>query len=249
MILKSSDKIKTYKRRHKAVAWAVHGFTTSGIVLGFLGLIAVFEGKQELAFIFMGLALLVDGIDGTLARLAKVSQLTPQFDGASLDNVVDMFNYSVLPALMIYWFEMVPEKYAIFTSASIMAVSCYTFADNSMKTSDYYFKGFAAFWNILVLYFFILETSQIINLVIIGICCILTFLPIKIIHPLRVKSLRQISIPMTVLWGASAFGLINQRINLEDDGSFTTLIFSIWIFSTIYFLLICLLRTIKLTIK
>ena len=140
--------------KDKIAAWAVHGFTTSGIVLGFLGLIAVFEGKQELAFIFMGLALLVDGVDGTLARLAKVSQVTPQVDGASLDNVVDMFNYAVLPALMIYWFEMVPEQFSIPTAAAIMAVSCYTFADTSMKTSDYYFKGFAAFWNVLVLYFF-----------------------------------------------------------------------------------------------
>ena len=66
-----------HKTRQKAAAWAVHSFTTSGIVLGFLGLVAVFEGKQELAFIFMGLALLVDGVDGTLARLAKVTQVTP----------------------------------------------------------------------------------------------------------------------------------------------------------------------------
>ena len=58
----------------------------------------------------MALALFVDGIDGTL-RLAEVTQVTPQVDGASLDNVVDMFNYSVLPALMIYWFEMVPSNF------------------------------------------------------------------------------------------------------------------------------------------
>ena len=245
MISDSSEEIKNYKKRQKAVAWAVHGFTTSGIVLGFLGLVAVFDGKQELAFIFMGLALLVDGVDGTLARLAKVSQITPQVDGASLDNVVDMFNYSVLPALMIYWFEMVPEKFAIPTSAAIMAVSCYTFADVSMKTSDYYFKGFAAFWNILVLYFFILETSQMLNLIVIAICCILTFLPIKLIHPLRVKALRAFTIPMTVLWGASAFGLIFERFK-ADEGNFSTLIFWIWIFSTIYFLLICVVRTLKM---
>ena len=58
-----------HRVRQKAVAWAVHSFTTSGIVLGFLGLVAVFEGKQEVAFIFMALALFVDGVDGTLARL------------------------------------------------------------------------------------------------------------------------------------------------------------------------------------
>ena len=234
-----------HKTREKAAAWAVHSFTTSGIVLGFLGLVAVFEGKQELAFIFMGLALFVDGVDGTLARLAKVTQVTPQVDGASLDNVVDMFNYSVLPALMIYWFEMVPEKFSIPAAASIMAVSCYTFADTSMKTSDYYFKGFAAFWNLLVLYFFLLETSQITNLVIIGICCVLTFAPIKLIHPMRVKAWRSVTIPMTVLWGATAFRLIHERFQTNEVGTISSLIFWLWIASSIYFLSISVLRTIS----
>jgi len=234
-----------HKTREKAAAWAVHSFTTSGIVLGFLGLVAVFEGKQELAFIFMGLALFVDGVDGTLARLAKVTQVTPQVDGASLDNVVDMFNYSVLPALMIYWFEMVPEKFSIPAAASIMAVSCYTFADTSMKTSDYYFKGFAAFWNLLVLYFFLLETSQITNLVIIGICCVLTFAPIKLIHPMRVKAWRSVTIPMTVLWGATAFRLIHERFETNEVGTISSLIFWLWIASSIYFFSISVLRTIS----
>ena len=234
-----------HKTREKAAAWAVHSFTTSGIVLGFLGLVAVFEGKQELAFIFMGLALFVDGVDGTLARLAKVTQVTPQVDGASLDNVVDMFNYSVLPALMIYWFEMVPEKFSIPAAASIMAVSCYTFADTSMKTSDYYFKGFAAFWNLLVLYFFLLETSQITNLVIVGICCVLTFAPIKLIHPLRVKAWRSVTIPMTVLWGATAFRLIHERFETNEVGTISSLIFWLWIASSVYFFSISVLRTIS----
>ena len=234
-----------HKTREKAAAWAVHSFTTSGIVLGFLGLVAVFEGKQELAFIFMGLALFVDGVDGTLARLAKVTQVTPQVDGASLDNVVDMFNYSVLPALMIYWFEMVPEKFSIPAAASIMAVSCYTFADTSMKTSDYYFKGFAAFWNLLVLYFFLLETSQITNLVIIGICCVLTFAPIKLIHPMRVKAWRSVTIPMTVLWGATAFRLIHERFETNEVGTISSLIFWLWIASSVYFFSISVLRTIS----
>ena len=57
---------KKHKARAKAAAWAVHSFTTSGIVLGFLGLIAVFEGKQELAFIFMGLLGKSNGLTNVL---------------------------------------------------------------------------------------------------------------------------------------------------------------------------------------
>jgi phosphatidylcholine synthase len=126
-----------------------------------------------------------------------------------------------------------------------MAVSCYTFADTSMKTDDYYFKGFAAFWNLLVLFFFLLETSQLINLIVIGICCVLTFAPIKIIHPMRVKAWRSITIPMTVLWGATAFRLIHERTQTNEVGTISSLIYWLWIASSLYFFSISVLRTIS----
>jgi phosphatidylcholine synthase len=77
----------------KGIAWSVHAFTTSGIVLGFLALVAVLKGDAVLAFVMLGLALFVDGVDGTLARKARVSEYTPNFDGASLDLVIDFFTY------------------------------------------------------------------------------------------------------------------------------------------------------------
>ena len=85
-----------------AAAWAVHAFTASGIVLGFLALVAILEGDRIAAFLWLGLALFVDGIDGTLARRARVREVTPQFDGTTLDNVIDYFTYVVVPAMMIY---------------------------------------------------------------------------------------------------------------------------------------------------
>ena len=57
---------------------------------------------------WLGIALFVDGIDGSLARKAKVSEYTPNFDGGSLDFVIDFFTYVAVPAVMVYWFEMVP---------------------------------------------------------------------------------------------------------------------------------------------
>ncbi len=91
--------------KQKAAAWAVHAFTASGIVLGFLALIAILEGDKLAVFMWLGLALFVDGIDGTLARRVRVQELTPQFDGTTLDNVIDFFNYTAVPAMMIYWFD------------------------------------------------------------------------------------------------------------------------------------------------
>ena len=117
------------RKKELAAAYAVHAFTASGIVLGFLALLAILEGDLLAVFLWLGLALFVDGIDGTLARKARVSEVTPNFDGTTLDNVIDYFNYVAVPAMMIYWFGFVPEGWATVAAAAIMAVSCYTFAN------------------------------------------------------------------------------------------------------------------------
>ena len=202
----------------KGIAWAVHVFTTCGIVAGFLALVAVLKGDAVAAFMWLGLALFVDGIDGSLARRARVREYTPNFDGASLDLVIDFFNYVAVPALMIYWFDMVPVPYlfetntwSLIAAAAVMAVSCYTFANVNMKSSDYYFVGFPAIWNVVVLYFYLFNTKEIawqINAITIVGLCILTFIPVKFVHPLRVTHWREITISMTVLWAAMTLSLI-----------------------------------------
>ncbi len=213
-----SEQTTEHQKRELAAAWAVHAFTASGAVLGFLALVAILEGDKIAAFMWLGLALFVDGIDGTLARRVRVTELTPKFDGATLDNVIDYFTYVVVPAMMVYWFGIVPPGWEVYAAACIMAVSCYTFANADMKTADYYFSGFPAVWNLVVLYFHVLQSDPWVNLVVIGICAVMTFIPVKFVHPLRVRKLRKISIPMTVLWAATSLRLvlINADVKLGD---------------------------------
>ena len=49
-------------------AYGVHLFTASGIAFGFLALIAVIQGDRLMAFVFLGVALIIDGIDGLERR-------------------------------------------------------------------------------------------------------------------------------------------------------------------------------------
>ena len=109
----------------KGIAWAVHAFTTCGIIAGFLALVAVLKGDAVAAFMWLGLALFVDGIDGSLARKARVNEYTPNFDGASLDFVIDYFTYVAVPAVMVYWFNMVPVSW-IFSSETWSLVAAAT---------------------------------------------------------------------------------------------------------------------------
>ena len=106
-----------HHRKEVAAAWLVHAFTGSGIVLGFLAMIAILHGDRLGVFLWLGLALFVDGIDGTLARRVRVREVTPNVDGATLDNVIDYFNYVFVPALMIYWFGFVPEGWETVSAA------------------------------------------------------------------------------------------------------------------------------------
>lgn len=228
----------------KIAAWAVHGFTASGAVLGFLAIISILNNDLVGAFLWLGLALLIDGIDGTLARKIGVLDKTPNIDGSTLDNVIDYLNYVIIPALMIYWFQMVPNGWEIILPAGMFAVSLYTFANMNMKTNDYYFSGFPAVWNIVVLYFYILNTHPIINVIIILFLFIFTFIPIKFVHPLRVKKIRNLTIFCTVLWSATTLKLVttNSDINLFAEQKIVLLI---WIVCSIYFAAICGTRSFK----
>ena len=229
----------------KGIAWAVHAFTTCGIVLGFLALVAVLKNDPVAAFMWLGLALFIDGIDGTLARKARVLEYTPNVDGRTLDNVIDFFTYVAVPALMVYWFDMVPDAWGlnIAAAAAIMAVSCYTFANTAMKSDDYYFVGFPALWNVVVLYFYILNTHWIINLLTIAALCVVTFVPIKFVHPLRVTDWREITIPMTVLWAAMSLALILSAKDHAAWGSIEWIELTAWIAASLYFAGISLWRT------
>ena len=230
--------------KDKIAAWAVHGFTASGAVLGFLAIISILNNDLVGAFLWLGLALLIDGIDGSLARKIGVLDKTPNIDGSTLDNVIDYLNYVIIPALMIYWFQMVPNGWEIILPAGMFAVSLYTFANMNMKTNDYYFSGFPAVWNIVVLYFYILNTHPIINVIIILLLFIFTFIPIKFVHPLRVKKIRNLTIFCTVLWSATTLKLVttNPDINLFAEQKIVLLI---WIVCSIYFAAICGTRSFK----
>jgi phosphatidylcholine synthase len=124
-----------------------------------------------------------------------------------------------------------------------MAVSCYTFANVGMKSDDYYFVGFPAIWNVVVLYFFILQSGPVANIVTIAALCVLTFVPIKFVHPLRVTDWRSFTIPLTVLWAALSLSLIIQAKDRSDWGLIEDVQLWAWIGASLYFVFISVWRT------
>src|SRR3712207_3476416 len=88
--------------RQQMLAWAVHLFTASGIVLGLLALLAVERQRWVEALLWLGAALIVDGIDGSFARAARVRERLPRIDGDALDLVIDYLTFVLVPVLFLW---------------------------------------------------------------------------------------------------------------------------------------------------
>ena len=95
--------------RHYIAAWAVHIFTAVGACFAFLALTSLVHGNHRLAWIYLGVAFVIDGVDGTLARRLDVKNVLPRFDGVILDLVVDYLTYVLVPAFFIYQLDLLPN--------------------------------------------------------------------------------------------------------------------------------------------
>jgi phosphatidylcholine synthase len=198
---------KLVHARRQGAAWAVHALTASGAVIGLLALIAVIEGDAREAFLWLGLALIVDGIDGPVARKLDVAERLPRFDGALLDLVVDYLTYVVVPAVLLWQFGFLGDGWGASAAAGwILFSSLYIFANVDMKTEDNYFVGFPAIWNVVALYFYILGTPVWFNLLATIVLGAFSFTKVKSIHPLRVKDFRAATLTACAVWiGAAAW--------------------------------------------
>jgi len=226
-------------RLRLGAAWAVHVFTASGVVIGLLALLAVIDGEPRAAMLWLGLAAFIDGLDGPAARKLGVREAIPRFDGATLDNVVDYFTWVVVPALFMYRFGLLPNGFALAGTAFILATSLYTFANLDLKTSDNYFVGFPAIWNVVAFQMFILESPPLLNLAVTAGLGVLTFLPVKFVHPFRVREWRIPTIIATAIWALTSVWLL--IIHPADKA----IAFTLWTAASIYLGAICLRRTLR----
>ncbi len=197
----------------RAAAFAVHIFTASGAALALLALIAAVRGDWVWMFWWLGIALAVDGVDGTLARRFKVAERLPQWSGDGLDFVVDFLTYVFVPAYAIAASGLLPGWIAIPLSALIVITAALYVADRRMKMADNYFRGFPVLWNAAAFYLFLLKPSSWIGAT--GVACllILTFVPFRFIHPIRVVQGRSINIALLVLWSLLAMSALGYGLS------------------------------------
>lgn len=190
--------------RHPLPAYAVHAFTASGAVLGLLALQAAGEGRWAATFAWLGLALVVDGIDGTIARRVGVASLLPRYSGEVLDLVVDYLTYVVVPVFLMVRADLVPAPLAWPLAAAILISAAFYFADSDMKTAEGGFRGFPAIWNVAVFLLAVFALPAWVNAVLATGLVIATFAPFAFIHPFRVRRFRVLTLAVLGAWTLAA---------------------------------------------
>ena len=168
--------------------------------MAFLALIFAVGGQWAAMFLCLGFALVVDGIDGPLARQFEVAKVLPRWSGDTLDLVVDFLTYVFVPAFAIAASGLLPPALTIICGVVVVITGALYFADRNMKTTDNYFRGFPAVWNLVAFYLYVLQPAPWISAAMVAAFAILTFVPVKFVHPLRVKQLRPLNIGLLALW-------------------------------------------------
>jgi phosphatidylcholine synthase len=196
----------------RAVAFLVHILTASGTGLALLAMIAAVRNDWPLMFTWLGAALVVDGIDGPLARWFKVGERLPRWSGETLDLVVDYITYVFIPAYVIAEAGMLPPPIAAIAGVLVAVTGALYFADGNMKAEGNYFSGFPAVWNVIVFYLLLLDPGPAVVAVAVLTLCILTFVPIKFVHPIRVAQFRALTVSLLALWALLAFVAVWQGL-------------------------------------
>jgi phosphatidylcholine synthase len=187
-----------------AAAILVHVFTALGAVCGLMATLAVWAGAWEQVFAWLGLALIIDGVDGTFARMAQVSTRLPRFSGERLDLVIDYVTYVFVPALALLHAGYLSGGLGVVLAALILLSSLFHFSDTESKAEDYSFIGFPAIWNIVAFYVFALQMPSGLTAALVLICVFLTFVPSRWAHPMRTPALLPVTLAVSVVWCIAA---------------------------------------------
>lgn len=191
-----------------ALAFGVHIFTASGAALALLALLAATRADWPLMFALLGVALVVDGVDGMLARKLDVARRLPRWSGETLDLVVDFTTYVFVPAYAVAASGLLPPIAAVPAAVAIVVTGALYFADRNMKTTDNYFRGFPGVWNVPIFYLFLLRPDPWIATATIALLAVLTFVPVPFLHPFRVRRLRAVNMVLLAAWSVLAFVVV-----------------------------------------
>jgi len=187
---------------HRAAAFSVHIFTALGAGVALLAMLEAVREHWAAMFWWLGAALLIDALDGPMARRLDVENVQPDWSGEVLDLVVDFTTYVFVPAYAITASGLLLPIAAPVLGVAIAVTGALYFADRRMKSADNHFRGFPGLWNVVAFYLFLLHPTPALASLAVAILVVLTFVPFNVIHPVRVVRLRWLTLPLVAVWAS-----------------------------------------------
>ncbi len=185
-------------------AYFVHMFTATGAVFAMLAMLAAVDSNWDMMFLWLVVALIVDGIDGPMARKYDVKTKAPIIDGVLLDLIIDYLTYVFIPAFALFNSGLLPGWTGWIAIIIITFASVLYFADTRMKTADYSFSGFPSCWNMVALVVFATRPDFWVILALVVVLAVTMFLRVKFVHPVRTRRWRTLTLPLALAWIALA---------------------------------------------
>ena len=172
----------------KIAAFLVHILTASGILTGFMAILAINRSDWREGMMWLLVYLIIDGIDGSLARAVQVKKVLPNYDGKSIDDLSDYTNFVLVPVYFFYQADMVGGWLEVFCVVVMLVSTAVYYGKEDVVSNDYYFLGFTGMWNMVIFFlFFIFQFPSWLNAIIILLLALFQFLPIKFVYPSRQK--------------------------------------------------------------
>jgi phosphatidylcholine synthase len=189
-------------------AWTIHAYTATGAVAAFAATLAIFDERYRAAFVLLVAATVIDGTDGVLARVARVKDVTPGFDGARLDDIVDYLTFVFVPMLLVYRAGDLPLLWGGVTVMAVLLSSAYGFCATTAKTDDGFFTGFPSYWNVVAVYLHAARLASGVNAAILLVLSVLIFVRNRYVYPTRTPVLRGLTIALGSVWGLMMLRMI-----------------------------------------
>jgi len=188
----------------RAAAFSVHVFTALGAGIALIALLEAVREHWAAMFGWLGTALIVDALDGPMARRLDVARVQPNWSGDVLDLVVAFVTYVFVPAYAITASGLLLPLTAPVLGVGVVVSGALYFADRRMKGEDNHFRGFPALWNAAAFYLFLLHLPPVFSSLAIAALIVLTFVPFNVLHPVRVVRLRTVTLSLIAAWAVLA---------------------------------------------
>ena len=209
-------------------AFSVHVLTASGIAFDLLAVRELLAPAHDVRRVFLLLIVpvLIDSVDGPLARRWDVKEWAAAVDGRTIDDIVDYLTFTFVPLLLVWRMKWLPEPAAAFVVVALVA-SLLGFAHREAKQDELgFFRGFPSYWNVYAFYagLWAPRYGPALNAAVLLALAALTVAPVRFLYPNRApRRWRPAVIGGALAWTGLLLAMLRSYPNVSSALVWTSL--------------------------